>query len=738
MSELKTKYKFFIISVLLSVASFLTYYFHAVLKTGIIFTHFFYIPIILAALWWKRKGMVVAIFLVEVLFLSDILIKKEAPSYDNIIRSIMFIVISSVVIILSERIAKDEKLLRDNEEEYRMLYEGSSDAVMMLDEDGFFDCNDATLRIFGFSKKEEFTKIHPKDVSPLYQPDGAYSLESANNKIAEAFRKGSNRFEWVHQRKNGDEFQADVLLTALQFRNKRVLQATIRDITQSKEVIDNLTTSNEFSKTIFNSMKDAFCIIDVNNFRIVEANDVFINEFGLKKEDIIGRTCFEITHHAKEPCNSPEGGCSLMETRSTGMVSSAEHIHYGKNGEKIYLEISTSPIKDMNGTVIQVIHISRDITRNKHAEDKLRESEEKFRLTVQSANDAIILTDSENNIISLNKSAIIMFGYDENEMVGKSFLNLLPKRYKETYRYGLEWMLSGVSISEKSIEMHGLRKNGTEFALDISVASWKTTSGTYQASIIRDITDRKRLEEEIIRINLELKMADQIKTQFLSIVSHELRTPITPMKAQLQMNLAGYFGIVTEKQKTSLEMILRNTERLDRLIGDVLDISKLEAGVMKFDKDRANLNEVVRNAIETMRQKAEDKNIELNLKEEKVENIIMDTDRITQVVINLVNNAIKFTRPGGIINVDILKSDKDAIVKIKDTGIGIKKEDQEKLFKPFVQVDSTDTRKFEGTGLGLSICKGIINSHGGKIWIESELSKGSTFQFTIPLKYEKN
>lgn len=257
-------------------------------------------------------------------------------------------------------------------------------------------------------------------------------------------------------------------------------------------------------------------------------------------------------------------------------------------------------------------------------------------------------------------------------------------------------------------------------------------------SIIRDITDRKRLEEEIIRINLELKMADQIKTQFLSIVSHELRTPITPMKAQLQMNLAGYFGIVTEKQKTSLEMILRNTERLDRLIGDVLDISKLEAGVMKFDKDRANLNEVVRNAIETMRQKAEDKNIELNLKEEKVENIIMDTDRITQVVINLVNNAIKFTRPGGIINVDILKSDKDAIVKIKDTGIGIKKEDQEKLFKPFVQVDSTDTRKFEGTGLGLSICKGIINSHGGKIWIESELSKGSTFQFTIPLKYEKN
>ena len=738
MTELKEKYKILLIIILLAIASFLTYYFHAVLKTGIIFTHFFYIPIILASLWWKRKGLAVAIFLVALLFSGDLLIKKVPPSYDNIIRSIMFMVISIVVVILSEKIAKSEKLLRYNEEKYRTLFKGSSDAVMMLDEKGFYDCNNATLQIFGFSKIEDFIKTHPKDVSPQNQPDGLDSETSANNKIIETFSKGSNHFDWVHRRKNGEDFYADVLLTAFRLGNKQVIQATVRDITQSKEIIDTLMLSNEFSKTIFNSMKDAFSIIDVHNFKIIEANDVFIKEYGLKKEDVIGRTCFEITHNAKIPCDSLEGKCSLRETRSTGMVSSAEHIHYGKNGEKIYLEISTSPIKDANGTVIQVIHISRDITQNKHAEEKLRESEEKFRLTVQSANDAIILTDSENNIISLNKSATIMFGYNEKELVGKSFLNLLPERYKETYRYGLEWMSSGVSISGKSIELYGLRKNATEFALDISVASWKTTSGTYKASIIREITERKLLEEEIIRINMELKIADKIKTQFLSVVSHELRTPITPMKAQLQMNLAGYFGVVTEKQKTSLEMILRNTQRLDRLIGDVLDISKLEAGVMKFDKDRANFNEVVKNAIETMRQKAEDKNIELNLKEEKIEDIIIDTDRITQVVINLVNNAIKFTNPGGIINVDVSKSDGNAIVKIKDTGIGIKKEEQEKLFKPFVQVDSTYTRKFEGSGLGLSICKGIINSHGGKIWIESESGKGSTFQFTIPLKYEKN
>jgi signal transduction histidine kinase len=295
----------------------------------------------------------------------------------------------------------------------------------------------------------------------------------------------------------------------------------------------------------------------------------------------------------------------------------------------------------------------------------------------------------------------------------------------------------GTGIPNKSIEMHGLRKGGIEIAIDLSAASWKTTSGTYQASIVRDITDRKRMDEEIIRINMELKIADKIKTQFLSVISHELRTPLTPMKAQLQMNLAGYFGSIAEKQKSSLEMILRNTERLDRMIMDVLDISKLEAGVMKFSKDKANLNILVRNAIETMIQKAEDKKIKLNLKEESVPDIIMDSDRITKVVMNLLNNAIKFTHPGSFIDVEVSCNHRNAHVSVKDTGIGIKKEDQGKLFQPFVQVDSTDTRKFEGTGLGLAICKGIINNHGGKIWLESEFGKGSTFQFTIPIKTEE-
>jgi signal transduction histidine kinase len=254
--------------------------------------------------------------------------------------------------------------------------------------------------------------------------------------------------------------------------------------------------------------------------------------------------------------------------------------------------------------------------------------------------------------------------------------------------------------------------------------------------IIRDITEHKLAEKRLEEANIELKRADELKTQFLSVVSHELRTPITPMNAQLQMMLAGYFGELTEKQKNSLEMIKRNTERLDRFIGEVLDISKLEAGVMKFNLVPANLNEIVENAVETMKMQALNTNLKLILKEDKVPEVVIDKDRITQVIMNLINNAIKFTDAGGVIVVELSSDIDHAMVKVKDNGIGIRKEDLDRLFKPFQQLDSSYGRKYGGSGLGLAICKRIITYHGGKIWTESEFGKGSSFQFTIPYTHK--
>jgi signal transduction histidine kinase len=246
-----------------------------------------------------------------------------------------------------------------------------------------------------------------------------------------------------------------------------------------------------------------------------------------------------------------------------------------------------------------------------------------------------------------------------------------------------------------------------------------------------------RLREAITK----QKEAEKAKTEFLTVTSHELKTPLTPMKAQLQMYLDGYFGSVNAKQKDSLEMILSNTTRLHNLISEILDISKLESNNMKFIMQKNDMLKSIDSAIQVMRPKADEKKISLTFASEKnLPIFVFDSERITQVVVNLVSNAIKFTPEKGKVQI-VIKKEKDKVqVKVIDTGIGIKKKDIATLFKPFKQVDSSMYRNFEGSGLGLAICKGIIRHHSGKFAVESIPGKGSIFSFTIPygLKEEKS
>jgi PAS domain S-box-containing protein len=372
------------------------------------------------------------------------------------------------------------------------------------------------------------------------------------------------------------------------------------------------------------------------------------------------------------------------------------------------------------------------------AEEKLhRAAEEKYSNLIDNANDAIITTDLENRITGWNKAAEKLFGWTAPEVEGKIFSSLLVPDNSISERDKNDQNTMNNMISTK-METVRLRKDGTKIDVSLTISPIlnedKKVIGLFD--IIRDITERKNAEKRLQEANIELKGADELKTQFLSIISHEMRTPITPMNAQLQMMLAGYFGDLTEKQRNSLEMIRRNTERLDRFIGEVLDISKLEAGVMKFNPVPANLNDIVENAVDTMKMQALNKNMKLTIKEDKVPEVVIDKDRITQVIMNLINNAIKFTDAGGVIEVELSGDIDHAMVKVKDNGIGIRKEDLDRLFRPFQQLDSSYGRKYAGSGLGLAICKRIITYHGGKIWTESEFGKGSTFQFMIPYDHK--
>ena len=239
--------------------------------------------------------------------------------------------------------------------------------------------------------------------------------------------------------------------------------------------------------------------------------------------------------------------------------------------------------------------------------------------------------------------------------------------------------------------------------------------------------------EALGKVEEELKQIDKTKTEFLSITSHELRSPMTPMKAQLQMLLEDYFGKLNDKQKESLDIVLRNTNRLDNLIKDLLEISRIGAGRLRFNFMKTSLNSYIDTTINEMKGFMPEKKIKLEQKTEKLPVIEVDPDRVMQILRNLLNNAIKFSKDNGKIEISAQKKGNFILFSIKDYGEGIADNKKERIFEPFFQGEGMYQRKFGGTGLGLTICKGIVESQKGKIWFESKKGIGTTFYFTIPL-----
>ena len=243
-----------------------------------------------------------------------------------------------------------------------------------------------------------------------------------------------------------------------------------------------------------------------------------------------------------------------------------------------------------------------------------------------------------------------------------------------------------------------------------------------------------RAIEVLEKRDQEHKQLDNAKTKFLSITSHELRSPMTPMKAQLQMLLGQYFGRLNKKQKEALDIVLRNTTRLDKIIEDFLEISRIEAARLKFRFIKTNLTEHTKRLIEEMKEFMPEKNIKIIAKISKLPKIEVDPDRVMQVLRNLINNAKKFSPKNTRIFVNAELKNNMIEFSVKDQGIGISPENQRRIFEPFFQAEQTIYREHQGTGLGLAICKGIIESQNGRMWLESQEGKGTAFYFTVPLE----
>jgi PAS domain S-box-containing protein len=346
---------------------------------------------------------------------------------------------------------------------------------------------------------------------------------------------------------------------------------------------------------------------------------------------------------------------------------------------------------------------------------------------VDNAGDAIISTDVGDRILTWNHGAEVIFGYSKEETVGQSLTILLPShRAGELEEIREKVRLTGVI---RNLEVRRIKKDGIiiEASLAVSPIRDKDDNVIGFLHLARDVTEKKRYEQR-------LKELDKMKSAFVSNVSHELRTPLTAIKASADNMLDRLIGDLNGKQVGYLTRIKSNSDRLARLINDLLDLSTIEAGKIDLRPTNLPLVTLVKEAAESLKPVAAEKLINLTVMSADPGVIAWaDRDKVIQVLMNLIGNALKFTPTRGKVTIAVAKNSAAWMqISVTDTGPGIPAEEVNKVFGRFYQIGQAGTPKTQGTGLGLAISKALVEMHGGKIWVESEAGKGSTFSFTLP------
>ncbi len=397
-------------------------------------------------------------------------------------------------------------------------------------------------------------------------------------------------------------------------------------------------------------------------------------------------------------------------------------IHDKQGVEKI-VQLESTTLSSKKQTHTAVI----DVTGREKAEERIRVDHEKLINILEGMEEVVYVADTASyEMLYLNGIAKRFWGNG----VGKKCYEVLQNRTSPCPFCSNEKITS--NLGESYIWEFKNEVNGHWYRCIDRLIPW-VDNRMVRFELAVDITDRKKAEEVIAKKNKELKKLDLLKTNFINITSHEIRTPMTAIKGHIEMMANGLFGEVTLEQKKSLEVVLRNTNRLDALIDDVLDTSRLESGTMKFVTEKISVETMVNEAVETMQKQADTQQIEIRkLVGEGIDDLVVDRLRIAQVFVNLLSNAIKFSDRNGVVEFSAINQDDGVLFEVRDYGRGIPEDQLEKVFDLFHQVDCGMDRSVGGTGLGLTISQGIVMGHGGRIWVENNVGCGCVFKVVLP------
>jgi len=594
------------------------------------------------------------------------------------------------------------RALSDSERLYRALFDGTATAVTVrsLEDQTFLYCNQAALALYRATSVDQLQRSRVTDLSAERQPDGTLSVDGLRVHVAAAINNGTEHCEWLAKRLDGALFTADIRIAVITLESgRRVLQTIVEDITERKAAEEAL-------------------------------------ERRARRDELVG----QISRR-------------FLETDVETAVRFAAEALGG------FLGVGVSPVKkwldggdpqdlpprgDGEG-LVNIVRETVALARARaDAQEALRSEEERYRSLVERSHDAIITFDMAGRILFASPAAEQLVGHKADEIVGKVASEFVLPEERDRALEMFADARTGRAATGATWTI--LRADGSTVRVEAARSPIHDKNGVVVGaqSVFRDITERHRAQQmrEAVAVELERAREDALaasraKSAFVANMSHELRTPLNGVIGMVDL-LGG--TTLDPRQRRYVEVARSSASLLLSVINDILDFSKIEAGKLDLERIEFSFADVVEEVATLMELSAEDKGLELTCQTEAelFPPFYGDPGRIRQVLVNLISNAVKFTRAGEVAVRAMLVGDAAGFanvrVEVRDTGVGIAPDAREKLFHPFSQVDASTTRKHGGTGLGLAICRELVNRMGGEIDVESAPGRGSTFWFTLRLE----
>ncbi|MFP6851171.1 MAG: PAS domain S-box protein [Pseudomonas sp.] len=548
--------------------------------------------------------------------------------------------------------------------------------------------------------------VHPDDLPITYRAVAAIEQQKSFE-LTYRLLHADGHSVWVREKGRG-EYNSQGQL--------QWISGFIWDISDRKAIEDQLRLSQQRFSSAFSTAPQGMALVSLQG-QWLEVNEVLCEMLGYSREQLLNSNFQQLTHP-----DDLDTDLLHIEELLAGEVSNyqMEKRYLDSQGRIIWVLLSVSLVRDNDDNPVHFVVQIQDFNERIAAEMAIREREDYLRALLDNVFDAIITFDQQGYIETFNHAAERIFGYSHLEISGHRFTLLLPEPQRSTRaRYLSHFLKTAIhKMLGKEIELAAMRNNGEVFTISLAISQISHQGERRFIAVIRDIEERKRIE--------------RMKNEFVSTVSHELRTPLTAIAGALGLINGGVLGSVPANMQQMLQIAQNNSQRLNLLINDLLDMEKLVAGKMLFELEDQPLQPLLEQAIKENQPYATRLQVTLQLQGPATQAVVrVDRLRLAQVMANLLSNAAKFSPHGQAVEVRIEQQGSRVRVSVRDHGAGVPENFQARIFSKFSQADATDTRQKGGTGLGLAISKEIIERMGGKIGFDSQPGHGATFWFEL-------